>query len=366
MGFSNLPSDSIAHVDWNHITGSPSWTDPLGPFKHTQPPQNTFSTSQQTHDFPPPTDGDFYTFPPRIPSHTSQVGANDQGLFYSHLACPELPSTHPRTVVTVGSHHHNLEGLFPPDHTRPPVATGPPTIQIALGIARGFPASPVKNPETGLPEARSQASYLDAPPFVSASPEETEPLHPPVEAPLALPVYFTSVVPGTLPSHWVKVPQDEYDYGRRQRDFEPSNPVYFTTGDCPGVNLQDALNKEFTGLVDPNEELLAHTAAILCRFQFSGYPVGGSSCQKIQTLSTASNRRAISRSKLAYEIAKKLKKYLDNMTRIAPDQPMGDCWRIGHGLMRIENMFLVSLVSVSKGSYQPEIWISNPPGAELV
>ena len=33
------------------------------------------------------------------------------------------------------------------------------------------------------------------------------------------------------------------------------------------------------------------------------------------------------------------------------------CWKIGEGFMRLENMFLVRLVSVSKGSFQPEIWV---------
>jgi len=28
--------------------------------------------------------------------------------------------------------------------------------------------------------------------------------------------------------------------------------------------------------------------------------------------------------------------------------------------MRIDNMFLVSLVPVSKGSFQPEIWVEEP------
>jgi len=32
-------------------------------------------------------------------------------------------------------------------------------------------------------------------------------------------------------------------------------------------------------------------------------------------------------------------------------------WKVGQGFMRLENMFLVRLVSVSKGSFQPEIWV---------
>ena len=32
--------------------------------------------------------------------------------------------------------------------------------------------------------------------------------------------------------------------------------------------------------------------------------------------------------------------------------------------MRIENMFLLRLVSVSKGSFQPEIWIADPSASQ--
>jgi hypothetical protein len=35
-------------------------------------------------------------------------------------------------------------------------------------------------------------------------------------------------------------------------------------------------------------------------------------------------------------------------------------WRIGEGFMHFDNMFLVKLASVSKGSFQPEIWVLDP------
>ena len=35
-------------------------------------------------------------------------------------------------------------------------------------------------------------------------------------------------------------------------------------------------------------------------------------------------------------------------------------WKIGEGFMCLDNMFLVRLESVSKGSWQPEIWIVEP------
>ena len=43
------------------------------------------------------------------------------------------------------------------------------------------------------------------------------------------------------------------------------------------------------------------------------------------------------------------------------DESTDQKWRIGEGFMHLENMYLVHLVSVSKGSFQPEIWVANTP-----
>lgn len=88
-------------------------------------------------------------------------------------------------------------------------------------------------------------------------------------------------------------------------------------------------------------------------------------------------RTPISRKKLAHEVAKKVDRYLTRMAvrsyndepctvahkctqRITPDGSVEDRWRIGQGFMHIDNMYLVSLISVSKGSFQPEIYVEVP------
>ena len=42
------------------------------------------------------------------------------------------------------------------------------------------------------------------------------------------------------------------------------------------------------------------------------------------------------------------------------DESTDNKWKIGEGFMHLENMFLVRLVYVSKGSFQPEIWVVDP------
>ena len=98
---------------------------------------------------------------------------------------------------------------------------------------------------------------------------------------------------------------------------------------------------------------------------------------KIHGLDWKKKRQPISRSKLALEVAKKVKKYFDSIavrtsmessswSLIIPSQESSfdgsveGRWKASEGFMHIENMFLVRLASVSKGSFQPEIWIADP------
>ena len=80
-----------------------------------------------------------------------------------------------------------------------------------------------------------------------------------------------------------------------------------------------------------------------------------------------------------YEVAKKLNQYLKSMSvsfyvvketyaiwhsrltigsqERAMDESVDKQWKVGEGFMQLRNMYLVHLVSVSTGSFQPEIWI---------
>ena len=95
-------------------------------------------------------------------------------------------------------------------------------------------------------------------------------------------------------------------------------------------------------------------------------------------LNWTKKRTPIPRKKLAHEVAKKVERYLTRMAvrlysdecclipynftqRITPDGSVKGHLRIGQGFMHIDNMYLVSLVWVSKGSFQPEIFVEVPP-----
>ena len=66
---------------------------------------------------------------------------------------------------------------------------------------------------------------------------------------------------------WVKVPQRDYDQGRKQWSFTPLQPIFFSVGGRPGVNIREALRKEFENLDGRDGPVLQDTSgAISCRF----------------------------------------------------------------------------------------------------
>lgn len=157
--------------------------------------------------------------------------------------------------------------------------------------------------------------------------------------------------------YWVQVPQRVYDLGPRQWAFERSEPISFSVNGFPGMNMQEAYRKHFTGLDGRDDPMFRNSAgAISCRFMFPGYPLNSSG--QISTLGWAKHRSPITRSKLAHEIAKKLNNYLESMAGHPMEDSAHHCWKIGEGFMRLENMYLVRLVHVSMGSFQPEIWVT--------
>ena len=70
----------------------------------------------------------------------------------------------------------------------------------------------------------------------------------------------------TPPRNWIKIPQRNYDHGRRQWDFKASQPISFTANGLPGINMRDALRKTFVGLDGLDDPVLQETSgAISCR-----------------------------------------------------------------------------------------------------
>jgi len=176
----------------------------------------------------------------------------------------------------------------------------------------------------------------------------------------AIPPTLSLPSAATFPPDWVMIPQREYSRGQKQWSFKRHEPVSFSELGFPGVNMGTALRKTLENLDGRDDPVLqGASGAISCRFLFPGYPSNAGVFQ-IHALNWTKDRRPVKRGKLAYEIAKRLKRYLHSMAKFTPDESVETRWKIGQGCMHIDNMYLIRLTSVSKGSFQPEIWVADP------
>lgn len=258
------------------------------------------------------------------------------------------------------------------DLVSPPYATQPPT--------------PVTLPDGELPQeiicepSPAHAFYMSNSPPDSVDPGDTfdasnsppgaidlEHLHGyELEGRISPPTSIATPPPATfLPPGWYRIPQTVYDFGTKQYDFEPLESIIFHVDGCPGQNMGDALRNQFPGLCGRDDLVLQEArGAISCRMSFPGYPA--SKAMQICTTYYNKDRNPITRSKLACDVAKKLLQYLDLMrTSHVIDVTTNNLWTIGEGFMHLDNMYLSELESVSKGSFQPTIWVRvTGPGTQ--
>lgn len=64
----------------------------------------------------------------------------------------------------------------------------------------------------------------------------------------------------------MKIGQRSYNYGRRQLDFKPLEPIPFSTKEHPGFNLGDALRKNYAHLNRGGDSVPQGTPGVIsCR-----------------------------------------------------------------------------------------------------
>lgn len=211
---------------------------------------------------------------------------------------------------------------------------------------------------------------------------------------------------------WFKIPQERYTQRRGERYISQQEDIGFSVNGARGFNMESALAQRFRGLDGRDDTVLKDAnGPVSCRLlvgrltdlaltmnarlssfghQFPGYQVNRAAqvrisrvspfvypliCFQIAVRNWKKPPTPIPRSKLAYEIAKRVKQYLDHLAvshhvfhpfisdglnqTLPVVQSVDARWRVGQGCMKFEKMYLVRVVWVSKGSIQPEIWVDD-------
>ncbi|KAI1787888.1 hypothetical protein LXA43DRAFT_895535, partial [Ganoderma leucocontextum] len=139
--------------------------------------------------------------------------------------------------------------------------------------------------------------------------------------------------------------------------------VEFETLDGLGVNLHRAFQGETKKLIDNHQPAFPaymdvkakasiRIQALPCPCSLTGLQICGIGDYTRQFMSLRSNKDAtsISKGKLARTVAKEVKKLMVSDVLRVPD--VGD--------FRMEEIYLTSLVRVSRGSWQPELRVPAP------
>ncbi|KAF9784640.1 hypothetical protein BJ322DRAFT_1021354 [Thelephora terrestris] len=178
-------------------------------------------------------------------------------------------------------------------------------------------------------------------------------------SPAAINLAKASPLPFSISINLCKIPQRRYASRTGDTSFLQSHVVTFSVNGVPGFNMQHALDQVFVGLDGRDEPVLENAnGPASCRLLFPGYPINAKSSQ-IAVKNWKKDPAPIPKSKLSYEVAKRVRQCLNELVAIPIDPSADPQWTIGKGFMTFEKMYLVSVSWVSKGSLQPEIWVDT-------
>ncbi|KAI0345994.1 hypothetical protein BDW22DRAFT_1353648 [Trametopsis cervina] len=153
--------------------------------------------------------------------------------------------------------------------------------------------------------------------------------------------YLGVQVPG-----WI-VPQQQYTSGSGQ--FQPRPPIRFYDEGRWGMRLKRAYEMDFRGMPDgAMPAVLNETGTkIAIRILWPGYQPW---VQHMHAYDHTNSRQPITKSRLAYDIARLVKLFVNDMSQAQSTEVSRDWWVSN---FVFEDLILLELRNVSAGSWQP-------------
>ncbi|KAI0087828.1 hypothetical protein BDY19DRAFT_226246 [Irpex rosettiformis] len=156
---------------------------------------------------------------------------------------------------------------------------------------------------------------------------------------------------GTPISGWI-VPQQQYSSGSGR--FQPRPSIKFSDDGRWGMKLKRALDMDFRGMPDSAAQaVLSETGTkVAIRILWPGYLPW---TQHMHAFDHTNARQPITKSRLAYDIARLVKLFYDDMQHAQSSEASADWWV---SRMRFEDLILLELRNVSAGSWQPVLCLA--------
>ncbi|KAH7890709.1 hypothetical protein F5I97DRAFT_1798867 [Phlebopus sp. FC_14] len=158
-------------------------------------------------------------------------------------------------------------------------------------------------------------------------------------------------------------PYTEADRVRYIKDADLKPPVYFYSKDpyeC-AVSLDDALKARLKNLIDKEEQMFTgcgpsiFTSQFLSTDQRVQWPGYRPWTKQIPTYDFKTPRGPITKGKLAKNIANCVRSFIEVAEKQHMEAESDRRWKVGRRHIKVEDLMLVSLHHVSKGSWQPQL-----------
>jgi len=310
-----------------------------GPFTHASPALDEYPKMSQGAMNPP------------------RHGRSDQ-VYASSMGMDTMPMLlYPGTPPT--PHYQNL-GQYPYDNLR-----------VSPSMDSNY--MPVSPHYEVIPSNSSRAVDFGVDPHIARPQRFSEPWLPyqGIQTPSPIPELprraSTSAVPSTtarrsgsqlqLVPHRPYPPPHSKTKGQYVDDATLQTPILFDLigNNQRGIAVKDAMNKRYHSLVGRDDPMFEESgSSVALRFEWPGYK---SWSRQIKTNDWRKTRRPITRAKLATDISKSLSLFIQEMEN-EPVEPHNEKWRLGAGHITIDQITLVGLEHVSKGSWQPHFYVS--------
>lgn len=332
--------DSLVNIDLHHLELTPSAHEQL-----------IYSYSSQSHLFPqyqisqPPTPINVTTPLNQTIDFDPSIGMND-----SYSPVMEYASHFPNSTYT----NRNVPSIRL-DTSFPAVGVSPAHLTGSSGTPSTFntPIHPLRHIS---PLTSSPTSPLPQLNDLQTSPLSTNNVQ--------LNVWDLA---RTYPnSRGVAVPQKMYkphtqsDRRRYVEEVELEPPIMFYLqgpGEC-GIPLRDALTGKYIRLLGRDDPMFRERGpSVSIRLRWPGY---GNWSRQIPTKDFRSPPCPITRSKLAKNIARTVERFIKEKSRTAMDPDEDPRWKVGPGCITIDDLVLVGLQHVSKGSWQCHLRLNRP------
>lgn len=155
-------------------------------------------------------------------------------------------------------------------------------------------------------------------------------------------------------------PYTEADQKRYIADCELKPIIYFFSSNPYeyGVTLEDAIRSKHKDLQDKDEPMFVGCGpSVSIRIEWPGYRPW---TKQIPTNDFKTPKGPITRAKLAKNLANCIKRFIEWAARQPMETNADRRWKVGPKHIKVEDLILVSLHHVSKGSWQPQLRLRRP------